>query len=247
MTSATKMPGRPTSRRMAGMLAPLRLGSALLLLSAVGCAGTEMRVQSQGESARAPAAAPLTQRAVAQIPDAVQGNDADAVSPQSEEVETVSVPIEGTELVRGRSTVVVDAPIDRVRDAVLDFTHYPEFMPHYSGCKVLGRTATGARDLYMEIAALHGALKMWARVELPKPTIADGVETFETKFIEGNVRDFKAIWRLARVDDTHTRLSLEVFLQPKIPLPVDLLNEENISGSTKGVTAMRARAEQTGQ
>src|SRR5262249_21398733 len=133
-----------------------------------------------------------------------------------------------------------------VREAVLDFGHYPDFMPHYNQCKVLGRTADGARDLYMEIGALHGALKLWARVQLPKAVVDNGVETYATKFVEGNVSDFKAIWVLAPGDATRTKLSLEVFLEPKFPrLPANLLNEENLSGSSKGVIAMRARAEQT--
>src|SRR5262249_425493 len=55
------------------------------------------------------------------------------------EASTVSVPVEGTNLVRGKSTVSVAAPIERVREAVLDFAHYPEFMPHYTNAKLLGR------------------------------------------------------------------------------------------------------------
>src|SRR5690349_19406456 len=76
--------------------------------------------------------------------------------------ERIAIP--GSELVHGRANVVVNAPIGKVRDAVLDFPQYPEFMPHYETCKVLGRTATGARQLYMGIEALHGAVHMWAQV-----------------------------------------------------------------------------------
>jgi ribosome-associated toxin RatA of RatAB toxin-antitoxin module len=155
----------------------------------------------------------------------------------------VPVPIGGSALVHGKSTVTVAAPIDRVREAVLGFGHYAEFMPHYSNCRVLGRTASGGRDVYMEVEALHGAVHMWARVDVPKPSIVDGVETYQTKFLDGNVRDFQATWRLKKVDEAKTELSLEVFLHPKIPLPDGLVNDENLDGSANGVHAMRTRAE----
>jgi ribosome-associated toxin RatA of RatAB toxin-antitoxin module len=208
-------------------------------MATVSCAGA-------GTSADTPKAVAAP---VASSPRQVAGLQAatDAtpppVEPEAGRPEPEPVAIPGTDLVRGRATTVVDAPIDRVRESVLDFGHYAEFMPHYRNAKVLGRTPSGARDVYMEVEALYGAVKMWARVELGKPTVEDGVETHETRFVEGNVEEFKAIWRLKAVDAEHTSLSLEVFLKPKIPLPKNLLNQENLDGSVKGVMAMKARAE----
>ncbi len=158
----------------------------------------------------------------------------------------IAVPIAGSELVRGRSAAIVRAPIQRVRDAVNDFAHYAEFMPHYQSCKLLGRTASGARDVYMQVEALNGVVKMWAEIEMPvKPAVsADGVETFETRFVKGNVKDLAATWRLRKIDEETTELSLEVFLDPGMPLPTGLINKENLGGSSDGVAAMRAHAEQ---
>ncbi len=155
---------------------------------------------------------------------------------------TVSVP-HGDGYARGRSTIAVDAPIDRVRETILDFAHYPDFMPHYSRCKILGRTASGARDVYMEVSALHGAVRMWARVEVPKPSSVDGFETYETRFVDGNVRELKAIWRLKSVGEGRTELSLEVFLNPGLPLPKRLVNQENLDGSAAAVMAAKKRIE----
>lgn len=154
------------------------------------------------------------------------------------------VPIGSTGFSRGRSTVIVKAPIERVRAAVLSFGRYPEFMPHYKQCRLLGRTRTGGWDLYMEVSALHGAVTLWARVEIQKPTVADGVETYTSRFISGNVRDLQATWRLEKIDADKTRLSLEVFLRPKMPLPKRLINAENLEGSARAIAAIRARVEQ---
>lgn len=154
---------------------------------------------------------------------------------------TVAVPIPGSSLVRGKSTITMAAPIDKVRAAILDFAHYPQFMPHYKSCKVLGHTASGARNVYMEVAAAGGLVTMWARVEVGKPTMADGAEVYETKFVEGNVKDLKATWRFKKIDDASTEVTLEVFVLPKLPLPNSVVNQENLGGSAEAVLALKKR------
>ena len=156
-----------------------------------------------------------------------------------------AVPIAGSEYVRGRTTILVKAPIQRVREAVFDFGHYAEFMPHYRGSRLLGRTPTGARDVYMEVEAMHGVVRMWAEIEVAKPVVqADGTELIDIRFIKGNVKNFSGAWRLRKIDDVSTQLALEVFLEPGIPLPTALINRENLVGSRDGVQAMRGHAEQ---
>ena len=161
------------------------------------------------------------------------------------DLETLAIPEGTTGLVRGRSSVTVNAPAERVRETVLGFARYPEFMPHYAKCRVLGRSPSGGRDVYMQVEALHGALSMWARVDVKRPHTDDGVESIEAKMLEGNVKELRAAWRLVRLDERRTRLTLEVFLNPKVPVPEGLLNAENLDGSAAGVLALKARAEGT--
>ncbi|WP_437536091.1 SRPBCC family protein [Sorangium sp. So ce726] len=165
-------------------------------------------------------------------------------APDTTGITSMAVPIGSTGFARGRSTVVVKGPLERVRAAVLSFERYPEFMPHYKKCRLLGRTPAGGWDLYMEVEALSGAVTMWARIEIQKPVVEDGVETYASRFISGNVQDLQATWRLEKIDAQSTRLSLEVFLRPKLPLPKSLLNAENLDGSARAVAAIRARVEQ---
>jgi hypothetical protein len=210
------------------------------LLTLAGCAGA---VAAPPAALPTPAttSAPATivlASAAAPEPAAAPGPALVGDGPQSD-----SIPVDGTDYVHGRTAVKVHAPIARVRESVFDFAHYAEFMPHYRSARLLGRTAAGARDVYMEIEALNGVVIMWVEMEFPKPTIVDGVEITESKFIKGNVADFKAVWRLRAIDELTTELSLEVFLQPLIPLPTSLINSENVGGSLKGVMAMRGRIE----
>ncbi|MDI1451463.1 SRPBCC family protein [Polyangium sp. 6x1] len=157
---------------------------------------------------------------------------------------TVAVPIPGSNLVRGRAKVIVAAPIESVRARVLAFGDYARFMPHYSRSKILGRTKSGDREIYMEVTALHGAARFWARMAVRKLVgAAGGIETYEVSMLEGNVKDFHAVWRLRSIDEARTELELEVFLLPRLPLPASLLNTENMRGASKGVGAMRSFVE----
>lgn len=150
---------------------------------------------------------------------------------------------EDEELVRGRSTVRVDAPLDRVRAAVLRFNDYASFMPHYRASRVIDKTADRTK-VYMQIAALHGLVRMGAQIWFPNaPETVDGWLTYASSFESGNVDDFKAIWRLKPIDEAHTLLSLEVFLSPRLPLPVSERNKENLAGALRGALAMRDRIE----
>ena len=95
----------------------------------------------------------------------------------------------------------------------------------------------------MQWAALHGAIKLWARFDLI-PRKEGEAEVWESSFIDGNVKEAYALWRIEPIDDTRTQLTLEVFLHPKLPVPSELLNEENLDAALKGVTAMRKRCEE---
>ncbi|XXT23312.1 SRPBCC family protein [Sorangium sp. So ce429] len=216
--------------------------SGWLALAATACAAGEGA--NNLDSPRPPA----PQRDSRDVLPAAAGDDLGAEraqpAPDRAGVTSVAVPIGSTGFSRGRSTAVVKAPIERVRATVLSFDRYPEFMPHYKKCRLLGRTPSGGWDVYMEVSALQGAVTMWARVEIQKPVLADGAETYSSRFVSGNVKDLQATWRLEKIDARTTRLSLDVFLQPKLPLPKSLLNAENLEGSARAIAAIRTRIEQ---
>lgn len=220
------------------------LATSIVVLAAMGCGGASVPAAEARPEARAPARAP-TPAAPAPLTTASPTTEAappPTAAPRGD-LRVESIPIAGTDFVRGRATLTVNAPLEKVREAVLDFGHYAEFMPYYRSSKVLGRTAAGARDVYMEIEALHGAVRLWVELEVPKATIAEGVETYESRFVKGNVKDLKAIWRLRGVDDDTTELSLEVFLEPQLSLPTALVNKGAVGGAIRGVKAIRARVE----
>ena len=160
---------------------------------------------------------------------------------RTDEVTTTSVPIANSEYVRGKTTVIVNAPADKVKEVVLDVRKHSEFMPNTTKSKLLGRKGT-VREVYVEMAALAGAVKMWAKLNMTPQTQGD-TEVVEMRMVEGNLKDMQAVWRIKKLDDKRTELTLESFLHPGLPIPTKVINKENVDGSAKAALAMRGRIE----
>lgn len=213
------------SRRLCGTLVLVALGSA-------ACAANPTPKTMVDHVAEAPAATAT---------DAAQPSQ--QATPEAEVVEPVPVPIAGTDLVEAKATVTVRASVDKSRATVLKFEDYPQFMPEYSDAKRAGVLPSGNEKVYMEITTLAGIAKMYANIEVLSARKDGATEVHEAKFLDGNVRQFKAVWTLTRIDDAHTELTLQVFLHPSLPLPDFLVNKANLDGAKKGVLAMKRRIE----
>ena len=180
--------------------------------------------------------------------DVLLGSDADqpatTVPKATRTPSREHVAITGSDYVQGRSRVLVQAPIATVRRRVLKFRDYAKFMPHYRASVVLGKLPDGNKRVYMQVAALRGMVKMGAEIAIGKVRKVGTSEVYASRFIKGKrVKMFKAVWRLKPVDAQTTELWLDVLLQPSVPLPTGLVNDENIKGAAKGVAAMRDRIE----
>lgn len=168
---------------------------------------------------------------------------APAPAPEPETVEPVGVPIPDSDLVEAKATVTVRGPVDKARATILKFEDYPQFMPEYSDAKRAGALPNGDEKVYMEITTLGGIAKMFANIEVLPARTEGASEVHEAKFLDGNVRQFKAIWTLTKLDEQRTEVTLQVFLHPAIPLPDFVVNKANLDGAKKGVLAMKRRIE----
>ncbi|MBI4954741.1 MAG: SRPBCC family protein [Myxococcales bacterium] len=153
------------------------------------------------------------------------------------------IPIPGSDFVRGRARVVVRAPIERVRATLYDFKSYPEFMPYWDTARVVGKKPDGAHEVYMSVKLLYGALRLWARLDFPKPTLVDGVEVIEERYVEGNLKELQGRWQLRAIDADRCEVTVEVLMLPKMPLPLELVNNCQEDGARMLVDAVRLRAE----
>jgi ribosome-associated toxin RatA of RatAB toxin-antitoxin module len=141
----------------------------------------------------------------------------------------------------GGAAIYVNAPIAAVRKIVTDYRHYDEFIKPFQQSRVLSRRK-GVSEVYFEVPVLHGAAKIWVVTHIDPPT-KDGVgEKIVARYSRGNVDDFRAVWRLRAVDDSHTIVKLELLVDPTLPIPGSAVTPELQYAADKAVTAVRDRA-----
>jgi Polyketide cyclase / dehydrase and lipid transport len=154
-----------------------------------------------------------------------------------------SDPVPGSDIVRARATVLVRAPMARVREVLFDCPRYPEFLHSYKACTDEGPTPRGGRTWRMDLEELGGLIKLWVRVEISPVTVTDGVESFEGHYLAGNVRTFESRWQLEPMPGDFTRLTLESHMDPKLPLPASMINGGSVDGIRDAILAVKRRAE----
>jgi ribosome-associated toxin RatA of RatAB toxin-antitoxin module len=143
----------------------------------------------------------------------------------------------------GGARVRVRAPTSVVEKVVTDFNSYPEFIRKFERARVLGRSGKQT-DVYLQVPILKGAAKVWAVVRFSPPRVQNGVRIIEGRMVKGNVDKLEATWRIKRIDERTTELSLELLIEPKLPVPGSLVTKEVASAADTAVSGSRTRAEQ---
>lgn len=147
-------------------------------------------------------------------------------------------PFPGSSIRMGRSLGVIDAPADRVAAILEDYENYYRFMPHFRASKVLSRRGSSAL-VYMEAAAAHGAITLWVQMKLKAETLPDQTRVITGKFVKGNVTTLHAIWKVAPLDTKRSAVSFEVLLDPDLPLPDSMIDNENEKAARQSMKALR--------
>ncbi|MFT3771727.1 MAG: SRPBCC family protein [Minicystis sp.] len=153
-------------------------------------------------------------------------------------------PVPGSSIERVRGTVTVDVPASRVRAVVFDFPRYPEFMPHYRRGTIERRDPSGSVEVRLDIEELAGAVHVWVRLEVSAASRAGAVERYDGRLLSGNVKAFQTRWELEAVGPAKTRLTVESFMDPDLPLvPSALINRGARERVRDVLLALKARAE----
>jgi hypothetical protein len=154
-----------------------------------------------------------------------------------------SIVVTGSKFRRGRAEIFVNAPVAKVRAAVLDYGNYSTFMRRFQKSKVLRSDASGT-EVYVQVPVLNGAASLWAVERFGGVYKVGNEERVDGKFVKGNLDDLAVTWSWRAVDDTHTVLALELFLVPKLAAPLmSMVNQEAQDASGEGTLAVRDRAE----
>src|SRR5262249_11565969 len=119
------------------------------------------------------------------------------------------------------------------------------FMPTHRACQVHGANARGWNEVSTDIEVLGGIVHFKVKMEVSPATMAGGVETYEMRYLDGNVRRFQARWQLEGRGPDPTVLTVDSHLEPAIPIPVSLMTSGSLSGAEDAIAAIKRRAEQS--
>ncbi len=159
------------------------------------------------------------------------------------DVDVKVMPEPSSRLSRVRASVLVHAPVDRVKAVLLDFPNYPAFLSNYQSARVEGTTPAGGTVVHMQIGGLGGVIKRWMRVEISPPAVEGSRTSFDAKLLQGDVKAFSARWVLDKVEEGATKLTLESFLDPDLALPATFIDSGSAAGLKESILAVKARAE----
>ena len=147
----------------------------------------------------------------------------------------------------GHAEVLINAPLAKVRQQVVDFAHYKEFAPdRFRNARVVDKNRdAGTTDLYFAIEVMHGLVKLTntLRFQAPK-VVTPGTEVVEGRFVSGtNVKDANIVLTMREVSPEFTVLKIDLLIIPTIPAPQAAVDEELRDSALKAVDAIHDRAQ----
>lgn len=148
-----------------------------------------------------------------------------------------------TKLTWGRAQVFVDAPMKHVRSAITDYGNWASFIPRFKKSKVLTSNAQGT-EVFLQIPVLKGAVTLWGVVRFAPPVAEGKGEKIVGKFVQGNVEDLQASWHYRPIDETHSVVTLDLYVQPKMIVPESVMVGQREWAAAEAVLGIRDRAQE---
>jgi len=164
-------------------------------------------------------------------------------TPATRNVERFAVKVPNSSLEAGAARVLVQAPSETARSVVTDYGRYSSIITHFKNARIVGR-AGSQTDVYLEVPILNGAAKIWAVVRFAPPETQGTQEIVRGRLLKGNIKRLDATWRIEKVDEKKSVLSLELLMVPDLPAPNSLISGELRKAAGKAVNAARNEAEQ---
>jgi len=166
-----------------------------------------------------------------------------AATPATRNVERFSVKVANSGFEAGAARVLAQAPTEMVRSVVTDYARYSSIITHFKQSRVLGRSGDKT-DVYLEVPILNGASKVWAVVRFNPPETQGNQEVIRGRMVKGNVKRLDATWRIEKIDEKTSVLSLELLIVPDVPAPKSLISSELKKAAGKAVNSARNEAEE---
>jgi ribosome-associated toxin RatA of RatAB toxin-antitoxin module len=160
----------------------------------------------------------------------------------SRNVERYDVKVANSSMNAGAARVRAHAPSTTLRSVLTDYASYSKIIKQFEQARVVGRSGDQT-DVYLEVPILGGASKVWAIVRFSPPKTEGDQEIIRGRLVKGNVKRLDATWRIQKVDDGKSDLTLELLIVPDVPAPKSLITKELRKAAGKAVNGARNEAE----
>jgi ribosome-associated toxin RatA of RatAB toxin-antitoxin module len=147
----------------------------------------------------------------------------------------------------GHAEIFIDAPVSKVRASVQDYANYQTVIPRFQKAKVLKKSGA-TTDVYLQIPIMHGAATVWTVQHFESPASKGSLEWIDGRSLQGNVDALRTRWTYRAVDEGHTVLISEIYVEPRlpgIPLPSDTIGHEAEKAASEAVVSVKAHAERS--
>jgi ribosome-associated toxin RatA of RatAB toxin-antitoxin module len=165
--------------------------------------------------------------------------EASAAPSSTPGVERYDAQLPGNPQTAGGARIVINASADAVRNVVMDFGSYARFIDRFQTSKVIAHHGA-TTDVYVQVPILKGAAKLWAIVRFEPAKHIGDTDIITGQLIKGNIKRLDVCWHLRRLSPERTELSLELLIQPDLPVPDSLLVPELRFAAAKGVFGANA-------
>jgi hypothetical protein len=146
----------------------------------------------------------------------------------------------------GHAETLVHAPLDAVRQLVIDFANYKALAPSITTSRVVGHGPDGSTDVYLRMGVLNNTLTFWNVTRFaPLRRVSQGDEILEGQMVpgKGNIDDSAAVWTLSAAGAGWTVLKFDVLLRPGVPAPESLIDEQLRDSAMDVVNSIHDRAQ----
>lgn len=144
----------------------------------------------------------------------------------------------------GHAEVLVAAPLDRVRSIAIDFQHYRDLHRKLSTARVVAREGDNV-DLYMKMPVKLGPVKLdqWEVMRFGPPRVTASSVVIEGRGVQGNMKEGHIVMTARAIDDAHCLVKVDLLLQPGLPAPQRMIDEELRDGAMDFVNGLRGKAQ----
>jgi hypothetical protein len=145
----------------------------------------------------------------------------------------------------GHAETLVHAPLEAVRQLVIDFSNYKALAPSITTSRVVQHWPDGSIDVYLRMGVLNNTLTFWNVTRfLPIRHDPQGAEVLEGEMVpgKGNIDNCVVVWTLNAAGPDSTVLKFDLLLRPSVPAPQSLIDEQLRDSAMDAVNSIHDRA-----